>query len=214
MLETGAFQAVTVKEHILYARNAPVFEYAAQHDIGVIIMSPLAGGVVAEPGDELRQWLEAHSLQAPVLALRALLADQRVTTVIPGFTQPEQVAVDVAAADPAPLSPLEIQALEKVRHHLALLGKRFCTTCGYCMPCSQEVNIAGIFRLWNILRGYGNAGYSKLEYKKMLEQRHWADFPGQAATACTQCGECLSKCPEGLPIPDDLKRAHEELTRN
>ena len=64
----------------------------------------------------------------------------------------------------------------------------------------------------DILRGYGGAEYARLEYMKMREQRHWADFAGKSAEHCVECRECEAKCPNKLPIVDDLKRAHADLT--
>ena len=65
--------------------------------------------------------------------------------------------------------------------------------------------------MWNLMRGWGNREYSALEYQKLRERRHWADFPGYSQEACTECGECEEKCPEGLPIIEDLKKAHADL---
>ena len=63
------------------------------------------------------------------------------------------------------------------------------------------------------MRGYGASGYPQLEYRKMREQLHWADYRGKSAEHCVECGECEEKCPNDLPIIADLKQAHEDLTR-
>lgn len=60
-------------------------------------------------------------------------------------------------------------------------------------------------------RHHGSADYSELEYLKMREGRHWADFSGASAEACIECGACEKACPEKLPIIENLKRAHQEL---
>jgi len=44
----------------------------------------------------------------------------------------------------------------------------------------------------------------------MLEgQGHW--FPGKFAFHCTECGDCLPRCPENLDIPKLLMETHKEL---
>ncbi|MCE7746147.1 MAG: aldo/keto reductase, partial [Candidatus Heimdallarchaeota archaeon] len=36
--------------------------------------------------------------------------------------------------------------------------------------------------------------------------------PGKRSDACIECGECEPKCPQKIPIIDQLKKAHEILT--
>jgi hypothetical protein len=36
---------------------------------------------------------------------------------------------------------------------------------------------------------------------------HW--FPGNKASACTECGDCLPRCPEELDIPRLLFDTHD-----
>jgi predicted aldo/keto reductase-like oxidoreductase len=33
----------------------------------------------------------------------------------------------------------------------------------------------------------------------------------RAADRCTECGECIEKCPQHIPIPERLKEAHRAL---
>ena len=207
------WDAVTLKEHILYSRQQEVINTLGEMGIGVIVMSPLAGGVVATPGPEIAARLEAEGLSAAYLGLRYLVSNPNVTTAISGMTRPEEVEENARAGGrDAPLNEAERRMAADIREKTTALGEKFCTSCGYCQPCPHEVNIPGIFRLWNLMRGYGSSGYSKLEYQKLREQRHWADFPGASAENCVECGECEEKCPEGLPIMEDLKRAHADLT--
>jgi predicted aldo/keto reductase-like oxidoreductase len=131
------------------------------------------------------------------------------------MTSPAEVEENVAAGETGGvLTQTEKRLVELIRDRTTALAEKFCTSCGYCQPCPNEVNVPGIFRLWNLLRGYGAADYAKLEYQKLREQRHWADFPGASAEECTECGECEEKCPEKLPVVEDLKRAHADLTRD
>jgi hypothetical protein len=124
---------------------------------------------------------------------------------------PAEVDLNVQAGSGQPLSKNEQAMIALVQKRLQGLGEKFCTGCQYCQPCPQGVGIASIFKLWNIMRGYGNTGYSRGEYGKMREGLHWADYRGKSAEACTECGECEEKCPEKLSIREDLKKAHAEL---
>jgi predicted aldo/keto reductase-like oxidoreductase len=125
---------------------------------------------------------------------------------------PAEVAENVAAGTRAPLTGEEKRLVELVQKSLEGLGEEFCTACGYCQPCPEGVGVPGIFTLWNMQRGYGADSYTKLEYLKMREGRHWADYRGRSAEHCTECGECEEKCPNSLPVREMLKQAHRELT--
>lgn len=204
--------AVTLKEHMLYARHGEVIEELLQMGIGVIVMSPLAGGVVCAPGPEIKERLAKARMSAPLLGLRFLVAQPGVTTVISGMADPKEVDENTKAGKTgAPLSAKERDMVAFIQDQTSRLGGKFCTSCGYCLPCPKGVNIPGIFRLWNIMRGYGNSEYSQGEYAKLCDQTHWADFSGAGAAACVECGKCEKKCPEQLPICEDLKKAHAEL---
>ena len=207
------WDCITLKEHMLYSRQQEVIAALGKMGIGVVVMSPLAGGVICSPGPDIAAELDAEGISAAVLGLRYLTSNPHVTSVISGMASPAEVQENSKAGQTAdPLSPSEKRLVQLIRDKTTALGEQFCTSCGYCVPCRQEVNIPGIFRLWNLMRGYGNQDYSRLEYTKLRERLHWADFPGASAEACVECGECEDRCPEELPIVDDLKQAHADLT--
>jgi uncharacterized protein len=54
------------------------------------------------------------------------------------------------------------------------------------------------------MKDYGNFRYNMFE-----GEGHW--FPGNFASKCTECGDCLPLCPEKLEIPKLLFRTHERL---
>ncbi len=207
------WDCVTLKEHMLYSRQQETIDALGAMGTGVIVMSPLAGGVIAAPSDEIRSRIQQAGLTPCRLGLRFLVANPNVTSAISGMTTPEDVVDNTAmGADDGPLSSVEEELVRFIQAATQGMEKPFCTSCGYCLPCPEGVNIPGVFRLWNIMRGYGNPAYSRLEYRKVIEQRHWADFTGQSAPACVACGQCEERCPENLSIIEDLKRAHVELT--
>ena len=51
--------------------------------------------------------------------------------------------------------------------------------------------------------------YGKFRYNMFEGQGHW--FPGNFASKCTECGDCLPRCPEKLEIPKLLFDTHERL---
>ena len=207
------WENIVLKEHMLYSRNQELIDYLGEKGIGVVIMTPLAGGVVCSPSEDIRRQIAKAGLTPAQLGLRYLVSNPNISSIISGMASPEEVDENIVAGTTGkPLTAQEQELVEFVRHKTTALEKRFCTGCHYCEPCPFEVNISGIFRLWNLMRGYGSAAYSKMEYKKLQIQGYWADFPGKSAEHCVACGKCEKKCPESLPIIEDLKRAHADLT--
>ena len=122
-----------------------------------------------------------------------------------------------------------IQAMsEKEKEQLFLkaseLGQYVCRQCDKCLPCPEKINIPWIFALegqWDrqladgVVRDpgeyalrdrlrfwFGNQDYAQEAYKKVDPK----------ALACSECGECIPRCPYHLPIIEKLKIAHDKLT--
>ena len=51
--------------------------------------------------------------------------------------------------------------------------------------------------------------YGRFRYNMLEGQGHW--FPGTFAFHCTECGDCLPRCPENLSIPKLLMETHKNL---
>ena len=95
--------------------------------------------------------------------------------------------------------------MDKASHSISEL----CTYCSECLPCPEDINIPEILRFRNLLKGYDMQTYGKYRYNMLGGKGHW--FPGHFASACTECGDCLPKCPEKLAIPKLLFETHDEL---
>jgi uncharacterized protein len=159
-----------------------VIPAAGEAGVGTICMKPLAGG----------------ALRNRALALRFELS-RGMDVVIPGMDAVEQVEENAAAGERSEqLGAAEIAALEEERK---LWGNAFCRRCGYCLPCPNGLNIPFLF----LIDGY----YTRYELTDWALARLSA-LP-KKFTDCAECGECLEKCPYGLPIPDMMKEAAKRV---
>ena len=84
-----------------------------------------------------------------------------------------------------------------------------CTICNECLPCPEEINIPEVLRFRNLLQAYDMEDYGKFRYNMFEGEGHW--FPGNFASKCTECGDCLPRCPEKLEIPKLLFDTHHRL---
>jgi predicted aldo/keto reductase-like oxidoreductase len=206
IIDTDEFETATVHYHMVNRSKEPAIEHAHNKDLGVIIMTPLGGGMLTSPSAELAALLPEGVGTTAELGLRFVISNPHVTCAISGMTTKEEVDSNFAVgAHAEPLSQREKASLAEALARLEKLGENFCTACGYCMPCPQEVNIPEILSDLLRYRVYGLREWARGRYHKLETGYPW--IPGKKADKCTECGECEPKCPNKIPIISQLKEA-------
>jgi predicted aldo/keto reductase-like oxidoreductase len=91
-----------------------------------------------------------------------------------------------------------------------------CTSCQYCLPCPEGIHIPENLWLLNQSFWIGKAPeWIKKWYREMESDDPATNWHEKgAASRCTQCGECLDKCPQGIQIPDELVVTRKLLEDN
>ena len=153
--------------------------YARQNKIGIIAMKPFAGGVISR-ADLAFKFIRQHSQVVP----------------IPGFDSVEAVDEVVSIYDqPNVVNNHDLAEMNKYRSEV---GRRFCRRCEYCQPCPQGVMITAAMSYPIVA--------SRMSVKVSVK---FSKIPMESVKKCTECGECLDKCPYELPIPELLKRNYD-----
>ncbi len=187
--------------------------YAASKGLGVVVMEPLRGGKLAEniPDQVQRIWDSAEVRRTPVeWALRWVWNHSEVSTVLSGMSSMSQLRENIKIADEAGspwLSPKDLERIGQVTEVYKKLRIVDCTACSYCMPCPQGVNIPLNFSLYNDTAVFEALGNAAMRYNEMLT-------PEQRASQCTACGECEGRCPQHVPIVEELKKVDARLARD
>ena len=201
---------MTVQYNLLDRRNEIPIAHANASGMGVIVMGPVGGGRLAAPSEQIRRLIPTPVASNAEVALRFVLSNPNVTCAISGMNTVEMVEENAAVASrEAPLTLGERKAVEAALAEVTRLSELYCTGCRYCMPCPNEVNIPENFRLMNLHRLYGLTDYARAGYKHMSNP----DRPkrGKKAEDCLECGECEPKCPQNIPIMEQLKEVAKEL---
>ncbi len=163
-------------------------KFAAEQGLGIVIMEPVRGGVLAEPPEAVAQCLDGRISYARQ-ALDFVWDFEEVSLLLSGMSTQAQVDENLAWADEAQAGKLtEAQkeayaAAEKAWKEGYLIA---CTACGYCMPCPAGLDIPGIYKFYNASaarRTHKSDGYAELE---------------KQATACVGCGKCTKICPQHI----------------
>ncbi len=187
-------------------------EYAAGKGLAIVVMEPLRGGKLSkDPPESVAKILAAapRQLKAVEWAWRWIWNQPEISVALSGMSTMEQVVENVALADRYGVGNLaaeELKIYDKIRKAYKRLSPIPCTSCRYCLPCPNKVEIARIFQLYNDAVMYDDARISQ-----MLYSGPFAFKSDQRADNCVECGECLEKCPQDIDIPEWLKKAHEVL---
>jgi predicted aldo/keto reductase-like oxidoreductase len=216
LVETGEFAGMTVQYNYLDRHNEPAIARAAERGMGVTVMVPLAGGRLATLQGVVVDSEGALEMETPELALRFVWANPGVTVALSGMNAMSQIEQNAAAADRVGgLSEAERDRVQQLFDRNERLSELYCTGCGYCMPCPNGVNIPENFRYMNWYRVWGMEEDARQAYARLSEAGTWQPWAGRIeglkAEACLRCGECEPKCPQNIPIMDQLEEVARTL---
>ncbi len=187
-------------------------EYAAKKGLGIVVMEPIRGGLLARDLKGISEiWQTAKVHRPPsAWALRWVWNHPEVTVVLSGMSTPEQVRQNVALAKTGfadSLTRTELSLFGKVRKELEKRIIIPCTGCKYCVPCPNGVSIPECFEMFNQGHIYEDKEQARQHYSMALGG--FFDGIPHYASLCKECGECEEKCPQSLPIRENLKRVEE-----
>jgi hypothetical protein len=209
-IATGAFSFINLHYSFFFQRNAPAIEQAHQQDMGIFIISPAdKAGMLYTPPEKLKALCEPYD--PLLLNYRWLLSDPRVTTLSIGPATVDELDWPLQVADSdGPLTAAEQAAIARLeaQQHSAL-GSDRCSQCQACLPCPESINIPEVLRLRNLTVAYDMQTFGQYRYGMFENAGHW--FPGKQGNKCTDCGDCLPRCPEKLDIPSLLRDTHVRL---
>jgi uncharacterized protein len=209
IVDTGFVELVLCQYNLIDRKNQAAMRYAREHGVGVVVMGPVGGGKLGGPSRTVQAMLPSRPVSTPALALRFVLSNPDVSCVLSGMGTEQMVDENVAiASDATQLSGSEIEQIERSAQETARLADLYCTDCKYCMPCPHEVNIPLNFQLMNLHRVYDVTDYARAEYAK-IGTVPW--MSGKRAGECTECGECEPKCPQQIPIREQLQETARTL---
>ena len=189
--------------------------YAAAKGLAVIVMEPLKGGRLAAnlPTDIQAMFDEYPQQRSPVeWALRWVADQPEVSLLLSGMSTMEQVQDNLRICSQEDITangmkPEDRAFLTKVANYWRAKIKIDCTSCRYCMPCPQGVNIPGCFSLYNNASMFDTWKASAKTYKEQFIDKQ------VDASLCVECGACESVCPQQLEIIKTLKELHAEFER-
>ncbi len=182
---TGRFATVQFPfNYIEKAAAEELYPLAHRLGLGVIVMKPLAGGVIRNANASIR-WV----------------LSQPISVAIPGMASVTEVDANLAAAAAGAPGPDELADLER---DLREIGPTFCRRCGYCMPCPEgiQTNFIASSELFFKRSGWGR-----------LTKAHLQTFDkGLDCQACKTCeGRCPYGLPLSEMVPAISRRMLDHI---
>ena len=207
-LNTDLFSFVNLHYYYFFQRNLAAVQLAGKKDIGIFIISPNEkGGMLWKPSVIVREAC------APMTAIqfngRFCLEHSEITTLSMGIHELEHFPQNLSILSEEKIYTDKEQKIRRQMDGRLNEVVELCTLCNECLPCPEEINIPEVLRFRNLLHAYGMEDYGKFRYNMFEGEGHW--FPGNFASKCTECGDCLPRCPEKLEIPQLLFDTHNRL---
>lgn len=162
-------------------KETELVKLCKEHDMGFIAMKGLAGGLITRSE-----------------AAMAFMNEFDNVLPIWGIQRESELEEWLSYMKDTPKMTGEIE--EFVKKEQEELSGDFCRGCGYCMPCPQDIRINNCARMSLLCRRAPQEAWVNdhwLEEMKKIEN-------------CTNCRQCVSKCPYGLDTPGLLKKNYED----
>jgi predicted aldo/keto reductase-like oxidoreductase len=154
--------------------------------VGLVVMKPYFGGTLlfvdGQPTPNTPTQCLAYVLSLPV------------STTVPGVKNAAEMRATLRYCQATEAEKDYRPALANVHQYL----EGHCVYCNHCLPCPQDINIATTILSTDWAQGGLNdelrAAYASLPVK---------------ASACTECGDCLARCPFGVDVIARMRQAVE-----
>jgi uncharacterized protein len=188
--------------------------YAAAKGLGVVVMEPLLGGKLAAPPEPVRAvWEAATSCYSPVeWAMRWLWTKPEVSVVLSGMSAMQQMIDNVVYAGRSAVGCMtsdELDTVAQARREYEALTPVPCTTCGYCMPCPNGVDIPRNLGILNSGVMYGSLADARKRYRSFMRDQNESIL----ADNCIACLDCEEQCPQNIPISEWMPYVHDVLDK-
>ena len=193
-----------------------------KRNIPIVIMEPLLGGRLANVPDAIARQMKEREPDKSLAswAFRFCGTYPGVMCILSGMTNMDPLLDNIKTFGHfKPLTEEELDFMERMATQMMEYPLVNCTDCKYCMPCPWGIDIPGIFKHYNtsVTEGRYAQSQEQKEYRK-LKNAYLVSYDRAIPTLrqadhCIHCGECLSHCPQSIPIPTELQRINRYVEK-
>ncbi len=208
IIKTGNFEAMTIQYNLIDRQYKKCIDIAASKGMAVVIMGPVGGGTLGGFVPDIKKAKPENVKSSPELALRFVLNNKNISCAISGMSSIKQLKENIeTASNTTKFSKSEQKKVDEAFNYLKKLADLYCTKCGYCMPCPQNINIPMIFYAVNLYKIYKGIDNAKFFYRYFTQPDK--DGKKKDPSVCIKCGKCEKQCPQKIQIIKQLKEAKD-----
>lgn len=186
-----------------YQAGTAGLKYAHSKGLAVVVMEPLAGGLLAvnPPLKIKKEWAKINSNRpTSEWALQWVWNQTEVSVALSGMNAMSQVKENINSANhsaPGIFSSQEMALMSKAQKLYLKYGYIGCTSCRYCSHCPRGIDIPVIL---NFLNQYSTKRRISEQQPQIKEKFNQTVLLNKRASNCIRCGQCEAICPQHLPI--------------
>ena len=167
-----------------------LYETCQRLGVGITVMKAFGGG------DLLKADMSPAGVSlTAVQCLHYALTRPGVASIMCGARSMEDLRASIAYEDASP-EERDYAAAFAAMPKISWAGH--CMYCGHCAPCPQGIGVADVTKFLNLCQAQGDIPETVRE--------HYAALPHKAGE-CVQCGACEKRCPFGVAVTENMKRA-------
>ncbi len=169
-----------------------LYETCQRMGVGITVMKAFGGG------DLLKEELSPAGKALTVYqCLHYALTRPAVASVMAGAHSAEQLSQCISYED---ASEEEKDYAPAFAEFPKISWEGHCMYCSHCAPCPKKIDVASVTKFLNLAVSQDCVPETVREHYEVLEHH---------AGECIQCGACESRCPFGVSIMENMRRAAE-----
>ena len=179
-----------------------VFPAARKHDVGLMVMKPLAGGLLCSGHafPQRNQLLSESDRITAGSALRYILMNKEIACVVPGTASVKE-AEENARSGSGHIA-LKEEDIKHIERRAKSLAAATCSRCGSCEAlCNKNLPVSWLFRAAYI------ANYPSETFETPDTHEYFRIHPDNDAI-CNRCENMTCVCIKGINIPVTLAHIH------
>ncbi len=183
------YDSVKDKAALELRARRELFLECRRRGVAIVAMKPYAAGWAFNANNPTGAAL------TPVQCIEYASTRPGVSVVLPGCRNVAEVEAALAWLD----------ATEEEKDYASSLGKGgwsvagACMYCDHCLPCPAGIDVEAVTKLLDAAgKGGGDAALAG-DYGRLAAK----------ASACVECGDCETRCPFGVGVRGNMRRAAE-----
>lgn len=188
-----------------YGTAKEQYEILTEHNLPIMVMEPVHGGMLANLNDEASKVLKDMNNEASLAswALRFVRDLEGVQVTLSGMSNMEQIIDNIKTFDEnTSLTEIELEAIKqscvKTQESVGVV----CTGCRYCVEhCPMGLDIPYLLRLYNEYKLGGTWRLARLK----------GEDPLKLPSVCLSCGVCTSLCPQGIEAYNYIREMADDF---